>query len=148
MILTIPNPILRTKVQGVSDYPRKTVKALWEHLLDSDILGLAAPQIGISDRIILYRGIPFINPIIIDRSDQMAAGREGCKSIPNTLFFVDRPREITVKWTTYALQEKIEHFIGLEARILQHEIDHLDGILIDEKGDYTNSLDSENEYDR
>lgn len=97
-------------------------------------VGLAAPQIGLSLRIciaLLHGKVGvFINPQIIWRSAEKEIVEEGCLSLPNTWVPVPRSRAITVRFQNRRGKEEERKLENLPARILQHEIDHLDGILI------------------
>lgn len=97
-------------------------------------LGLAAPQVGHNLRIIAARlstGIEVMfNPEITRRGRDLVTEDEGCLSIPGLVYPVERNRVITVKWTDEASQVHERKFTAKDARILQHEIDHLDGKLI------------------
>ncbi len=107
-------------------------------------IGLAAPQVGISRKIIavdleVYRGTVFslINPEIIGDSGDETLFEEGCLSVPGIMHDVVRPGEISVKGITLEGKEVQIDASGLMARVLQHEIDHLNGILfIDRLEDY------------
>lgn len=112
-------------------------------------VGLASTQTGIPLRVFVtqYKDFnsEFINPEILEYSKLMVTEEEGCLSIPNVLVNVERHHTIKLKYYIIAnhskglmpdrnvLEEKIEEFSGMEARIIQHEIDHLDGICITDK---------------
>lgn len=152
-IITAPNPILRKKAVPVVrfDEPlKKLIDELQETLEKALIpetgyssVGLAAPQAGISQRIILAkkvkkRGITgetvvLVNPEIFKASSQQELGLEGCLSIPNTYGNVKRARWIKVKAQGEKGQKREFKAEGFYARILQHEIDHLDGVLFTDK---------------
>lgn len=141
-----PNPILKQKAEAV-----KTVDAEIQKLLDDMLetmyvsagVGLAAPQVGISKRIVVidveqeedgdgYRaGKPLflINPEIIWRSDDKVCGEEGCLSVPKQRAEVERYAQVRVRYTDYHGQEQEILGDGLLSVCLQHELDHLDGIL-------------------
>lgn len=95
--------------------------------------GLACIQIGVAKRVILVRQgdnfIPFINPMIIKKSPKTYIAREGCLSIDGYRI-VQRHNSIKVMWTTQNGKRKVQEFNGYFAQILQHEIDHCNGILI------------------
>ena len=100
-------------------------------------MALCAPQIGILKRIILtsekYQGLEILNPEIIKTSREKTKGLEGCLSIPETMIdriMVPRYKRIKLKYLDRFGNMKIEKFNGLLARCIQHEIDHLNGILI------------------
>jgi peptide deformylase len=101
-------------------------------------IGLAAPQIGINKRVIFISffgtELEIINPKILEKSKEEEISEEGCLSIPEKKFLVKRSKEIRIEFFD-RIKNKIEiKCDGLLARCIQHEIDHLDGILISEKG--------------
>lgn len=130
------NPLLRQKSQEVSKITpeiRKLIQEMKEIMLKYDGVGLAAPQIGIPLRIIVCqldnKFYSFINPKIIKFSKKTNIFEEGCLSLPSIYGEVERPEKITLEaLDLYNKNIKIKAF-GLLARIFQHEIDHLDGIL-------------------
>lgn len=147
VIRTVPDPILRTATTPVTDFSAELTK-LADLMRDAMHahrgMGLAAPQIGESIQlfIIEYAGseddsaIPFaayVNPTISWSSLNTAVANEGCLSIPNTEGSVRRPKRITMD--AYDLNGKAVRVKarGLQARIIQHEIDHLHGVLFIDK---------------
>ena len=97
-------------------------------------VGLAAPQIGIMSRIFI--GVDskvFINPEIIKLKGATRSHREGCLSIPDVYGLVFRPQKVKLKWIDIDKEEHIQLFTGFESRVIQHEMDHLDGINFPEK---------------
>jgi len=136
-IVTYPDPVLRKKaepVQNLDDGVLKILDEMADVMYLKDGVGLAGPQVGISKRIIVVdigQGLmPLINPEIVNRINEKKTAEEGCLSFPGIHVDISRPESIT--WT--ALNEKGERVEqkaeGLWARVLQHEIDHLDGVLI------------------
>ncbi|NND33003.1 MAG: peptide deformylase [Saprospiraceae bacterium] len=119
---------------------------MWETMYNANGVGLAAPQIGHSIRIFLVdttqikkedeeeKGIKqvFINAHKVELTGEVWAYEEGCLSIPDIRGDVDRPSTITLRYLTPDFVEKVETFSGLDARVIQHEYDHLDGILFTE----------------
>lgn len=105
-----------------------------ETMLASGGIGLAGNQVGYLKRVIIVLHdddpIVMINPEILSTSDIMLPSMEGCLSVPNMGVNVNRHLEVTVKYRTTKGKPKIEKYSGLTARIIQHEIDHLDGILM------------------
>ncbi|MCT4554426.1 MAG: peptide deformylase [Pelagimonas sp.] len=104
--------------------------------------GLAAPQIGVSQRIFVMdagwkAGQPspmvFVNPEIIAQSDQLVSLEEGCLSIPDHPVVVARPAWVDLRWNTLSGALQQARFDGFESACVQHERDHLDGILITDK---------------
>ena len=96
-------------------------------------VGLAAIQIGVPKRVILVRQgnvfTPFINPVIIKKSPRTYVTEEGCLSLDGTRS-VKRHHTIKVTWTTFAGKKQVKEFSGFIAEIIQHEVDHCNGILI------------------
>ena len=96
-------------------------------------VGLAAIQIGVPKRVILVRQgnnfTPFINPVIIQKSPRTYVTEEGCLSLDGTRS-VKRHYSIKVTWTTFAGKKQVKEFKGFIAEIIQHEVDHCNGILI------------------
>ena len=154
MILNIEtgrnNPILRKKSDQVHEITKKTIKLIKdmeETMIKNKGVGLAAPQIGINQRIILItlsnkKIISLVNPKILNKSDISTIAEEGCLSLPNEWGNVRRAKEITVKFRNTKRQEQIMKFSDFEAREIQHEIDHLNGILfVDYLGENDITLD-------
>jgi len=159
------NPIIHTKSNDVTDFSSVETKRIVADLIDTmraeDLVGMAAPQIGENMRIFVtevreteYRkeGTDklrvFLNPKVVSVSDELSNGYEGCGSVASAQFFgpVERPEEITIE----AVNENGETFThtanGLLARVVQHEIDHLDGILFHEKISDMKKVMSKEEY--
>ncbi|MCL4169929.1 UNVERIFIED_CONTAM: hypothetical protein GTU68_041230 [Idotea baltica] len=108
-----------------------------ETMYDAPGIGLAAPQIGIMDRVIVLDWkegerdpIVMINPEVLSRSPNMQRNEEGCLSIEDHPVWVERPNRIEVMWADEAGAQKRGAFEGIAAACIQHEIDHLDGVLI------------------
>ncbi|HCM37934.1 MAG: Peptide deformylase [Candidatus Gottesmanbacteria bacterium GW2011_GWB1_43_11] len=157
-IITTPNQVLTTRAKPVPKINHKTIQVITEMrdaLIKQDQpkgVGLAAPQIGISWRIFLIRPQEtdpirvFLNPQIIVKSKKMVDGipdadhrLEGCLSIPQVWGSVRRHESVTIKYLDEKGDEITEKFSGFPAVIIQHELDHLDGILftrrvIEQKG--------------
>ena len=109
-----------------------------ETMLEKDGVGLAAPQIGINERLVIinfqltpseFRPIALINPEIVDASIEMIGDEEGCLSLPGENATVVRPAKVTVRFLDENNNKRILELEKLNARAVQHEIDHLDGIL-------------------
>lgn len=96
-------------------------------------VGLAAIQIGVPKRVILVRQsnifTPFINPVIIKKSPSTYVTEEGCLSLEGTRS-VKRHHSVKVAWTTFTGKKQVKEFKGFVAEIIQHEVDHCNGILI------------------
>ncbi|HYE22803.1 MAG TPA: peptide deformylase [Verrucomicrobiae bacterium] len=142
-IVTIPNPVLTTKasqVKQIDDDLRKLVADMIDTCRKAKGIGLAAPQIGKSIRLCIidleeFNLPPFalINPEIKKKSWRKIEMEEGCLSIPNIFGIVKRPAKVTVEALTLNGEKKRFEADGLLARVVQHEIDHLDGILFTTK---------------
>jgi peptide deformylase len=100
-------------------------------------VGLAAIQLGIPKRVLVANvgsgDIIMINPIIKSTSEEMSEFEEGCLSFPLQMFKISRPSEVTVEFRTINGSVAEETFAGIEAVVVQHEIDHLDGVTVLEK---------------
>lgn len=137
-------PVLRTKTKKVSQVTREVlslIKDMEATTKKADGLGLAAPQVGTSLRLCIARMngrlTPLINPEILWKSDEIEVAEEGCLSLPNLWMNVPRSVEITVRYQDAKGAEQERKLKGLDARVVQHEVDHLDGILIT---DYANTV--------
>ena len=142
-ITKLGEEILRQKAQPVEDINdeiRQLAKDMMETMIDADGVGLAAPQIGRSIRMFVIKADDdiervFINPQIIKTSNEVGPYDEGCLSIPQVYETIVRPLAVTVQ----AYDENGKRFTldadGLLARCIQHENDHLDGILYIDRGD-------------
>ena len=140
-ILTEPDPFLRQKSEKV-DIVDNNVRSLLDDMLDTMYaapgIGLAAIQIGVPKRVIVIdlsrkdekkNPLYFINPEIITNSNINASYEEGCLSVPGQFAEIDRPDKCKVKFLDYNGREQILEAEGLLATCIQHEIDHLEGIL-------------------
>jgi peptide deformylase len=106
--------------------------------------GIAAPQVGSSLRVIIvsYRkNIVMINPIIVGRSRARSVRSEGCLSLPGRLYDVERCEACTVKYVRLDGTPTTVVYDGVAARIVQHEVDHLDGLTIDVVGKFFGGCD-------
>lgn len=142
-ILTLGNPVLRQKSEPVTEVTpelEKTFEEMFELMIETNGVGLAAPQVGILQRFFVCMADDdvkrvFVNPQIIETSSELVEYEEGCLSIPKLYENIVRPVEVTVQ----ALNEKGKLFTlkadGLLARVIQHEYDHLDGLLYIDRGD-------------
>lgn len=142
-----PHPILKkkaVKVEKVDDELRVFLDDMLETMYDSVGVGLAAPQVGVSQRILVIdyeqeeddngnriKGNPryFVNPEIIWHSDEKVCGEEGCLSVPGQRAEVERFEKIRVRYLDYNGKEQEILADDFLAIVLQHEMDHLDGIL-------------------
>ncbi|WP_018247327.1 peptide deformylase [Orenia marismortui] len=135
-IRELGDPVLRTKakeVTEVTDKTRKLLDDMAETMYDAPGVGLAAPQIGISKRIIVIDVgsglVELINPEIVEESKKTYIDQEGCLSIPDKTGKVERAYKVKVKALDRNGKEIEVKGKGLLARALQHEIDHLEGRL-------------------
>ena len=139
-IKTYPNPILLAKSQPVEEIDqilRDELDEMVRIMVSHKGIGLAAPQIGISKRLItvmvnsqLYQ---VVNPMVAWQNGEQS-DVEGCLSIPNEYYEVNRAKEIVLQGLNAEGKEICILVENLLARVFQHEIDHLDGILINSKG--------------
>ena len=138
-ILTYPNPVLRKKSQKVENFSdlKKFIKQFVFMMKKYDGIGLAAPQVGKAIQLVAVQTKDgakiFINPQITKKSFKKEIAEEGCLSLPKIFKNVKRPYKITIK---YQDEQGNKHTLteqGLYARVLQHEIDHLQGILFIDK---------------
>jgi peptide deformylase len=127
--------VLRKKAKEVSQIDENvlsTIKDMFEVMYAEDGVGLAAPQVGVSLRIIVMDdGKPrvMINPKIVYKSEEKVVAEEGCLSVPEIFENVERSKEVIVRYKDESGVEREEKFVDYSARIVQHEYDHLDGIL-------------------
>ena len=140
-ILTEPDPILRKKcdpIEQVDSETKKLMDDMLETMYAAPGIGLAAVQVGILKRLIVVdisraeekkNPIFLINPQIIHKSKKTSVYEEGCLSIPGQFAEIERPAECTLKYIDYNGQEKELKADGLLATCVQHEVDHLNGIL-------------------
>jgi peptide deformylase len=140
-IITLPDPLLREvskPVERVDDELRKFADDMLETMYDAPGIGLAAIQVGEPLRMLVIdiskedeerSPYLFINPEIVKRSDAVNIHEEGCLSIPDYYADVERPAEVTVSYIDHHGKEKEYNAEGLLATCLQHEIDHLNGVL-------------------
>ncbi len=136
----IGDPVLRSEARPVQEINEKTgtlVKNLKDTLKSEEGLGLAANQIGVLQRVIIIKNedeelIELINPEIIAEEGRTIE-REGCLSVPEREAPVARSENITVRFLNLKGREITREFSELSARVIQHEIDHLDGILFVDK---------------
>ncbi len=133
------DPVLKNRAIEVDrfDDALQSQVARMAGLMDDALgVGLAAPQLGISQRLLVYRVGPdapvvaLVNPEIEWSSDDEEAGEEGCLSIVGINVDVERPIHVRVRARDELGEERVVEASGLEARVIQHEIDHLDGVLI------------------
>ena len=140
-ILTEPNKILRQQsitVDKVDDDLRKLMDDMLETMYAAPGIGLAAIQIGVPKRVIVMDLAPkdqpknpmcFVNPEIIKKSENFSIYEEGCLSVPGQFAEIERPDRCFVKYLDYNGQPKEIKAEGMLATCIQHEMDHLEGVL-------------------
>jgi peptide deformylase len=141
-IRKLGDPVLKsraTPVDRFDDSLRRQVNRMAGLMNDALGVGLAAPQLGISQRLLVYRVGPdapmiaLANPELEWSSSELEAGEEGCLSIPGVTVDVERPLYVRVRALDEEGEQRVVEASGLEARVIQHEMDHLDGVLILER---------------
>jgi peptide deformylase len=149
-IVIYGSPVLRKVAVDIDkDYPNlnKFIEDMWETMYVSDGVGLAAPQVGKSVRLFVIDGSPFIedepnlkdfkklflNAKITDTSEEEIGMNEGCLSIPLLREDVNRPVKIRIEYYDENFDFHDEWFEGMMARVIQHEYDHLQGIMFTDK---------------
>jgi peptide deformylase len=140
-IIWAPDPILKTKcksVETVDDTVRRLANDMLETMYLAPGIGLAAPQVGLDRRVVVIdvsrddeekAPLQMINPEIVWSSDEGQVYEEGCLSLPEMFATVERPAEVKVSYIDLDGKKQNIEADGLLAVCLQHEIDHLDGIL-------------------
>lgn len=156
-IIAYGNPVLRKKCENVSDNYNKLselISNMWETMYASSGVGLAAPQIGLSIRMFIVDASPFsedekldkderiklstfkkvfINPELIPITKKLNTFNEGCLSIPDVREDVVRENEILIKYYDEYFNKHELELDGLRARVVQHEFDHIEGVLFTDK---------------
>jgi peptide deformylase len=145
-IVTYNDPVLRKKTNEIkenSEQLQQLIADMFETMYNSNGVGLAAPQIGKLHRLFVMDAdavteeldepdegpMIFINPVVIEKSGDKVKMEEGCLSIPEVRDDVKRPLRVKVKYLDREFNEIEREFDGWLSRIIQHEIDHLDGVL-------------------
>ena len=140
-ILTEPNKFLRQisePVEKVEEFERQLMNDMLETMYAANGIGLAAIQIGVPKRIIVIdlskeknkkHPMYFVNPLIIKKNDEKTTYEEGCLSVPNQFAEIDRSSKCEVEYLDYIGNKQNLQAEGLLATCIQHEIDHLEGIL-------------------
>ncbi|MDX6751376.1 peptide deformylase [Geminicoccaceae bacterium 1502E] len=140
-ILEVPEPVLKkpaAPVEAVDDALRRLMDDMLETMYAAPGIGLAAPQIGVSRRVIVVdvsrenepdAPLRLCNPEILWRSEEEEIAEEGCLSLPDQYGEVRRPAAVRVRYLDETGKSREIEADGLLGRCLQHEIDHLDGIL-------------------
>ncbi|MGB4593180.1 MAG: peptide deformylase [Coriobacteriia bacterium] len=137
-ILTHPNPVLKDRAADVdpstdSDL-RLLVRKMAEAMYENQGIGLAAPQIGVQKRVIVFdvddELAAICNPVIVERSEETVVDEEGCLSVPGISVPITRAESVVCEGLSLTGHRIVIEASELVARVLQHEIDHLDGTLI------------------
>ncbi|WP_448664815.1 peptide deformylase [Sphingomonas sp. CJ20] len=145
-IVEIPDPRLRTistPVAEVNDELCALIADMFDTMYDAPGIGLAAIQVGVAKRVVVMdlqeeedeegKAIRnprvFINPEILDPAEELSVYTEGCLSVPDQFADVERPAQCRVKWLDEQGNEHDEVFEGLLATCIQHEMDHLEGVV-------------------
>jgi peptide deformylase len=140
-IITAPDPRLKIKarpVRAVDDRIRRLMDDMLDTMYGAIGIGLAAPQVGQASRVIVLdvaregekpQPLQLANPEILWRSPELTTGNEGCLSLPEHYAEVTRPAKIRLRYLDYQNEIREIDASGLLAMCLQHEIDHLDGVL-------------------
>ena len=155
-IVAYGTPVLKKKGSDISpDYPafEQLLENMWETMYEANGVGLAAPQVGIAIRLFIVDAFPFadddelteeeqkkltgfkkvfINPQIEESGEEWAFN-EGCLSIPDIREDVYRQEEIQIRYWDENFKEHTEQYSGLAARVIQHEYDHIEGVLFTDK---------------
>jgi peptide deformylase len=136
-----PDPVLRMRANEVEDFD-DSVSSLVERMTalmqEARGVGLAAPQVGVLRRVLVYQTsdeapvVALVNPTVVSTSEEREAAEEGCLSLgaATVVVPVERSISLTVEGTDPAGEPLTVEAEGLEARVIQHELDHLDGVLI------------------
>ncbi|HXW59114.1 MAG TPA: peptide deformylase [Solirubrobacteraceae bacterium] len=133
------DPVLRATALPVQRFDRalsEEIEEMGRLMGDALGVGLAATQLGVLHRVLVYRADPedeitaLVNPVLEWASEEKEIGEEGCLSLPGVHVEVERPGQVRVRARDAAGQELEVQAEGLAARVIQHEIDHLDGVLI------------------
>jgi peptide deformylase len=156
-IIAYGDPVLKKKAKEIDkDYPKldELIDNMWDTMYNAYGVGLAAPQIGLPIRLFLIDPAPFaedeeldetekeqlknmrrvfINPQIIEETGEEWAFSEGCLSIPDIREDVFRQPDITIEYYDENFEKHTETYSGLVARVIQHEYDHIEGILFTDK---------------
>ncbi len=142
--------VLKQEAEDISpDYPEleKLIEDMWETMYNANGVGLAAPQIGLSIRLFLVDTVQlqdeenadapeeagvkqvFINARKVEEAGKPWSYEEGCLSIPDVRCDVERPAQLKLRYLDETFEEHEQIFTGMNARVIQHEYDHIDGIL-------------------
>ena len=139
LIRQFGDPVLKSRASEVTEYGpelEREAERMIEIMRDAVGVGLAATQLGLMRRLLVFQAGPdatptaLVNPVIEWLSDEAAVATEGCLSLPGVAVDVERPLHARVHGVGVDAEPLLIEASGLEARVLQHEIDHLDGVLM------------------
>jgi peptide deformylase len=165
-ILQLGNPTLRQLARPVEDLQDPVLQRLIDELIEtltaSGGVGIAAPQVGLSLRLMIVAShptprypyapemppLPLLNPQIVSHSNEVEKGWEGCLSVPGMRGLVPRALSVTVDYLDRQGMPQQQTFHDFVARIFQHEYDHLQGIVFVDRVESTHELMTEQEYQR
>lgn len=135
-----PSPVLRRPAAPVAAYDAelaRIVRAMYARMYASQGVGLAAPQVGLKQRILVLNDtgkpddeLTLVNPTIVDRSGPKVSFEEGCLSFPGIYAAIERPDACTVQAYTVTGEPIEATYTGFRSRVVQHEYDHLEGVLL------------------
>jgi len=135
-LVIYPNEVLLQTCEAV-DFnnidPSKYKKAMIDIMANNNGLGLAAPQVGLNYRFFMMETDMFINPVILEESENFVIDIEGCLSFPHMAMKVKRAKNVIVEYTDTNGKRKEGKYEGYMARCFQHELDHLNGITFDKR---------------
>ena len=136
-IKVYPAVVLRrraTEVESVDSSVRSLIERMTDIMYQADGVGLAAPQIGLSKRVIVVDvgegPVGLVNPEILEAEEDRQSVEEGCLSLPGIRIDVRRPKAVTIRGVNEKGETVVKTVEGLWARAFQHEIDHLNGVMI------------------
>jgi peptide deformylase len=139
-VRTVGDPVLREKAKPVTTFDgdlAQLSRRMIGVMQDAPGIGLAATQLGIVRRVIVYQvddaPVTLVNPEIVSSSSETETADEGCLSVPGVTVPVERPIEVRVRGRDLRGKRRDYQAADIEARVIQHEIDHLDGVLILER---------------
>jgi peptide deformylase len=125
------------RVSKIDDTIRNLCVSMINTMIENNGVGLSGNQVGVLKRIIVIlvdkTPVSMINPEIIEFSDHLVMINEGCLSIPGEYLDIERPESIKVKYRDLKGKPHIDFYSGLSSRIIQHEIDHLNGVTMNTK---------------
>lgn len=165
-ISELGNPVLRGYSHPIENIGQEQIQTLIDNLIvtasQANGVGIAAPQVGMSDRLFIMTSRPtlrypnapvmeptaIINPKILNHSNETVKGWEGCLSVPGIRGLVPRYQSIEVEYNSREGKLCYQEFTDFVARIFQHELDHLDGIVFLDRVESTQDLITEAEYQK